>query len=187
MIKNKQRLKEKYLSIRKSLPSYDVFIKSWYAQENFLKSNFFSKSRIIGIYYPIHNEVQTFRIIHQSLSKSKIICLPKLIDKKLLFYEFDQYDKVEIGSYGIMEPLIDNKNLTTYVDTIVTPGIVFDRRGFRIGYGKGYYDKFFKFSHNDIKIIGLCYEFQLVSHNIDNEPHDIRMDTIMTNTEVISF
>ena len=50
---------------RKRLSSYEVFIKSWYAQQNLIKSIFFSKSEAIGVYYPILNEVQTFRIMNK--------------------------------------------------------------------------------------------------------------------------
>ncbi len=187
MTKSKKLLKEKYLLLRKNLSSYDVFIKSWFAQENFLKSIFFSKSKIIGVYYPVHNEVQTFRIICQSILHSKIVCIPKLVDEKILFYEFNLLDRFEFGRFGILEPLSDAKNLTNELDIVLAPGVTFDICGYRIGYGKGYYDKFFKVAHNDIIKIGLGYEFQLLCDCIEREPHDVKMDFLITNKEVISF
>ena len=65
---------------------FDVLVKSWLAQENFLNSLFFSKSKVIGAYYPILNEVQTFRIIHECLLVKKTVCLPKLLQGEIVFF-----------------------------------------------------------------------------------------------------
>ncbi len=171
---------------RKSLSSYDVFIKSWFAQENLLNSILFSKSRIIGVYYPILNEVQTFRIIQKSLSIKKIVCLPKLYDGEIIFFSITTLNDLMLGKYNIKEPLLNKNNMCDEVDTVITPGLVFDKCGYRIGYGKGYYDKFFnKFSKKKITAIGLGYEFQLISDYIIHEPHDAKLDALITNKEVI--
>jgi len=80
MTNNKEILRKRFLLQRKRLSSYDVFIKSWFAQENLLNSIFFSRSETIGVYYPTLNEVQTFRIINKSISAKKKICFPKLLN-----------------------------------------------------------------------------------------------------------
>src|SRR5215210_5501330 len=159
---NKEPLRTKFLSLRKSLSSYDVFIKSWLAQENFLKSFFFTKSNVIGVYYPILNEVQTFRIIRKSLSLKKKVCLPGIRGGKMAFYPIAGLNELKIGKYNIKEPQTnENNGEFEAIDTLIAPGIAFDRLGYRIGYGKGYYDKFLKqFSGNNIAVIGLGYEFQ---------------------------
>ena len=71
-------------------------------------------------------------------------------------------------------------------DTVITPGIVFDRCGYRIGYGKGYYDRYLKqFSKQNSNKVGLGYEFQLISEPIPYELHDVKLDALITNKEVI--
>ncbi len=182
----KEILKKKFLLLRQNLSSYDVFIKSWYAQENLLNSTFFLRSNIIGLYYPILNEVQTFRIIHKSFLLKKIVCLPTLQDGKINFFPINALNDLRVGKYNIKEPILNNNSICQEVDTIITPGIVFDRRGYRIGYGKGYYDKFLKpCSKEDITAIGLGYEFQIVSDFIPYESHDAKLDALVTNKEII--
>lgn len=183
---NKELLRTKFLTLRKNLSSYDVFIKSWFVQENLLNSFFFSKSKVIGIYYPVLNEVQTFRIIRKSLSLKKKVCLPRIQDGKITFCSIANLNDLKTGKYNIKEPQTKVNDDYDVMDTIITPGIVFDRRGYRVGYGKGYYDAFLgHFPKNNITAIGLGYEFQIISDSISYEPHDLRMDVLVTNKEIV--
>lgn len=168
------------------MPSYDVFIKSWFIQETFLKSDFFYKSKTIGLYYPTNNEVHTFRIINRSQSCSKKVYLPIIKNNEINFAEFISYGLLKGGKFEIMEPL-DNKLISLdEIDIIITPGIVFDRLGYRIGYGKGFYDKLFEKNHNKKKYsIGLAYDFQILDEIIERDIHDKRVDVIITNKELI--
>ena len=183
---NKELLRAKFLTMRKNLSSYDVFVKSWLAQENLLNSFFFSKSKVIGVYYPILNEVQTFRIIRKSLSLKKKVCLPRIQDGKITFCPITHLNELKTGKYNIKEPQPKVHYEYEVMDTIITPGIVFDRLGYRIGYGKGYYDGFLEhFQKNNITTIGLGYEFQIISDSISYEPHDFRLDVLVTNKEIV--
>ena len=185
MKNKKEPLKNKILLIRQSLSPFDVFIKSWHAQENFLNSFFFSKSKVIAAYYPILNEVQTFRIIRECLLVKKTVCLPKLLDKKIVFFSITNLNDLETGSFNIKEPLLNKDNICEEIDTVITPGIVFDRCGYRIGYGKGYYDRYLKhFSKHDSNAVGLGYEFQLMEL-IPYESHDVKLNALVTDKEVI--
>ena len=186
MNRNKELLRTKFLTLRKNLSSYDVFIKSWFAQENLLNSFFFSKSKVIGVYYPILNEVQTFRIIRKSLSSKKKVCLPRIQDGKITFCSITNLNELTTGKYNIKEPQSNVNDEHEVMDTIIAPGIVFDRLGYRIGYGKGYYDGFLElFPKNTITAIGLGYEFQIISDSITYEPHDFRLDVLVTNKEIV--
>jgi 5-formyltetrahydrofolate cyclo-ligase len=183
---NKELLRTKFLTLRKNLSSYDVFIKSWFVQENLLNSFFFSKSKVIGVYYPILNEVQTFRIIRKSLSLKKKVCLPRVQDGKITFCSITDLNNLKTGKYNIQEPQTKANDDFEMMDTVITPGIVFDRLGYRVGYGKGYYDSFLeRFPKNNIIAIGLGYEFQIISDYISYEPHDFRLDVLVTNKEIV--
>ena len=186
MTNNKEILRRRFLLQRKSLTSYDVFIKSWFAQENLLNSIFFSKSETIGVYYPILNEVQTFRIINKSIYAKKKICLPKLLNNEIIFFSITNLIDLIVGKYNIKEPIVHDNNECMKIDTIVTPGIVFDRFGYRIGYGRGYYDKLLSQNSNKNLIsIGLGYDFQLIPYTILHESHDVKLNALITNREIL--
>ena len=186
MTNNKEILRKRFLLQRKRLSSFDIFIKSWFAQENLINSNFFSKSETIGVYYPILNEVQTFRIINKSLSAKKKICLPKLLNNEIIFFSITNLIDLIVGKYNIREPIIHENSECVKIDTVVTPGIVFDRFGYRIGYGRGYYDKFLSQNSNkNVISIGLGYDFQLIPYTILHESHDVKLNALITNREIL--
>jgi 5-formyltetrahydrofolate cyclo-ligase len=69
-------------------------------------------------------------------------------------------------------------------DVVVLPGIAFDLKGHRIGYGKGYYDKTLHRLEGQGRLVGLCYDFQLVEM-ITGEPHDVKMDLIISEKRIV--
>lgn len=184
---DKDVLRRTFLLKRKKLSSYDVFIKSWIAQENLLHSRLFLNSEVIGAYYPVLNEVKTFRIIARSLSIKKKVCLPKLHDDKILFFQINHLKDLTLGRYNIKEPLVDPDTECCEIDTVIIPGIVFDKYGYRIGYGKGYYDKFLNQpTKKNIVSIGLAYDFQIIPTPILHEKHDAKLNFLITNREMLS-
>jgi 5-formyltetrahydrofolate cyclo-ligase len=116
----------------------------------------------------------------------KTVCLPKLLDEKIVFFSITNLNDLETGSFSIKEPLLNKDNICEEIDTVITPGIVFDRCGYRIGYGKGYYDRYLKhFSKHNRNAVGLGYEFQLMSEPIQYESHDVKLNALVTDKEVI--
>ena len=88
--------------------------------------------------------------------------------------------------YGLREP-VPNPELILpphALDVILIPGIAFDRRGHRIGSGKGYYDRFL--TRTQAVRIGLAYDFQVIDR-VPAEPHDVKMDWIVTESEMIEI
>jgi 5-formyltetrahydrofolate cyclo-ligase len=172
--------------MRKNMPYYDCLIKSWSAQQRFLGSKFFTDSKVIGLYYPILNEVQTFQIIYQAIMNSKTVCLPTIVNEQINFFKFDPTKRLRLGKYGIMEPEPSCENMNHFLDTVVTPGIVFDTAGNRIGYGKGYYDKFFNSNASQtMTLVGLGYDFQLILEIISCNPNDAKMSTVISDKRLV--
>ena len=85
-------------------------------------------------------------------------------------------DNFAVGDFNILEP--QNEPYTGDFDLIIVPGVAFDRKGNRIGRGRGYYDRFLC-QHLDVKRIGICFDFQLVDE-VPTEPLDIKMDEVIT-------
>ena len=81
-----------------------------------------------------------------------------------------------VGDFNILEP--QNEPYHGDFDLIIVPGVAFDRKGNRIGRGRGYYDRFLC-QHLEVKRIGICFYFQLVEE-VPTEPLDIRMDEVIT-------
>ena len=177
-----------YLKVRKGLSSFDSFIKSWTIQDHLIDSNIFYDAKVIGLYYPILNEVQTFRIISYAIINSKTVCLPAVVGDKLLFYEYESKKDLKTGKYNIMEPSRTNLEMNNQLDLLIIPGIVFDLAGHRIGYGKGYYDKLIKsLPTNKFIVVGLGYNFQVHPEEIEHFNHDAKLDALITEDDVNFF
>jgi 5-formyltetrahydrofolate cyclo-ligase len=85
-----------------------------------------------------------------------------------------------------MEPEPSCENMNHYLDTVVTPGILFDTAGNRIGYGKGYYDKFFNSNASQtMTLVGLGYDFQLILEKITCNPNDAKMSTVISDKRLV--
>jgi len=185
---DKPSLRKRYLQRRKTLSSFDSFIKSWIIQDILIGSDFYCNAKIIGLYYPIINEVQTFRIIDNSLLNSKTVCLPAVVNDKLIFYKYKSSKELRMGKYNIIEPNPTDLEMNNLLDLVIVPGIVFDNMGNRIGYGKGYYDRLFASIPSDsLTIAGLGYNFQVHAEELDHFEHDAKMDILVTESGIRFF
>jgi len=141
----------------------------------------YRKSKTILLYMPINNEVDTLGIIEDSLTH-KTVCLPVTVGDHISVSEYSEH--FVSGKYGVPEPRFKKYVDPANIDLAIVPGIAFDPKGGRVGYGKGYYDRLLK--NVPGKKIALAYEFQLVP-DIPSEPHDIAMDKIITEKGVIDI
>ena len=135
----------------------------------------FVNAHSVMLYSALPDEVQTQAFLEKWHLKKQII-LPTVVGDDIIPVEFGKDTTFAIGDFNILEP--QNEPYTGGFDLIVVPGVAFDRRGNRIGRGKGYYDRFLC-QHLDVKRIGICFDFQLVDE-VPAEPFDIRMDEVIT-------
>lgn len=142
----------------------------------------FKKAKNILFYMPIKNEVDIFPFLKKELKK-KHIFLPrtkgKFLEPRLVR---SVHDLQIAGKFKILEPKATCKKIEKKdLDIVIVPGIAYCHTCYRIGFGKGYYDRFLK----DIKAlkIGLAYEFQM-HENIPAESHDQKMDLIITELKI---
>lgn len=133
-------------------------------------------SKTLLIYISINSEVDTIKIINYFLY-AKNIAVPKIIDNDMFFCYVTNLNDLTPGKYNIPEPT--NENIVTDFDNAIciVPGICYDKENYRIGYGKGYYDRFL--SKNKIKTIGLCYK-ECMIEKIDNDKYDYKIDEVIT-------
>ena len=138
----------------------------------------YKESSVVALYYSLKDEVDTRDLIK---SQDKTLLLPKIINDKIEFIKIDNDTKYKKSSFGVMEPVRTIYNGP--IDIIIVPGVAFDRKLNRLGFGKGYYDKYL--SCKDIYKIGICFNEQLID-TLPTDGFDIKMDLIITEKEFIN-
>lgn len=180
---SKEEIRKKTLNKRNQLSEKDRVMFSRIIFNKLLEFEEYKKADRIAVYYPVGSEVQTFEIIRDALINKKKVGLPRVInDDEIKFYQImeNSLEEVEFtkGKYGIMENITSTAELDQ-IDLLIIPGVAFDDECNRIGYGKGYYDRFL--GKNDIGyIVGLAFENQMVKYIPINEL-DQKVDCIITN------
>lgn len=180
IIEQKQILRKKILQQRLALEQYEVETKSQKVIENLLSLKEFKTAQNIMIYYPFKNEVDVLPLI--DICKEKKFYFPIVnFEKKEI--EIKKYNNKFIkNKFGIYEPvgkIFKNKEI---IDFIIVPGIVFDTKCYRLGYGGGYYDKFLK-SLNKISC-GVCYDFQIID-SLPVEDNDVQLNYVISENRII--
>lgn len=157
-------------------------------KELFLKNGdeFVKKIRELGCYKKA-NTVMLYMPIKGEADVTGLLC-----DKKLFLTPVTEGENIYAcpisgawrnGLFSVPEPKEKTVFDKTKIDLVIVPGVAFDKRGNRMGYGKGYYDRFL--NGLDICKVGVCHSFQLMD-TIPSEDHDIKMDIIVTEREVWS-
>ena len=118
----------------------------------------FVKAERVMLYSALPDEVQTQAFLEKWHLKKKVI-LPTVIGDDIIPVEYAKDTDFAVGDFNILEP--QNEPYQGDFDLIVVPGVAFDRKGNRIGRGKGYYDRFLC-QHMKVKRIGICFDFQFV-------------------------
>jgi len=189
----KSQLRQHHLSKRKAVSAEEMAIKSHRIKDLFFANFDLSKVKNLHIFLPIvkHNEINTWLIIkylQENLPKINIV-IPKIIpvNSTLENYLFDEKELVE-NRWGILEPSGENQGeiLSEQIDLVIIPLLIFDKNGYRVGYGKGFYDRFLQSCKPEILKIGVCFEepIELIK---DPDEFDIRMDFCITPNIIYKF
>ncbi len=137
--------------------------------------NLFGKAGIVCLYSSLNDEVDTHELIERYKDRKQIL-LPTVRGDMIELHEYGKQDNMKAGDFGISEscgPLFTDYDS---IELVVVPGMAFDKKGNRLGRGKGYYDKFL--SQTKARKVGLCFDFQMVD-SVPTLPHDIRMDEVI--------
>lgn len=173
---NKCELRKHLKSKRSEMEISEVEKKSTAICTHLINSDIFKNASVIMLYLPIKNEVDTKLLTEKAFSDGKTVLVPHTEADKIYPVILKKTDTLIPEAYNIKEP--EEKIIREEkIDLCIVPGVGFDIKGARIGFGKGCYDRFFE--EHSTKKIGLAYSFQ-VTDKIDAEPHDIHMDIIVT-------
>lgn len=182
-MQKKEQLREQCKQIRREMTGEEVKLKSHMIVERLLGNELFQNADKVLFYYPLGKEVDILPAAEYCLQKGKRIAFPKVYGDDMTFYLVTDMTQFERGAFGIMEPV--SEVMADWQDALVlVPGLGFDRTGGRIGYGKGYYDRYCT-SRAGLHLMGIAYDWQILEH-IPCDTRDVALDDLVTDTEIIS-
>lgn len=189
-METKEQIRKRVIQDRNQMLSEDVAKKSSMIAQKVLKTPEYEEAHNILLYADYRHEVMTREIFDDAVLRKKKVYFPKSnTDCTMDFYQVVSVKQLESGYKGIKEPVVDERYLYHHnrkEDTlIIVPGVAFDMNGYRVGYGKGFYDRFLQ-DKRQMTVMGLCFSSQIVEE-IPHDQYDIHMDKIVTEEIIYSF
>lgn len=184
----KAELRKKYIQKRKALSPDEAFLLSEKIFENFIHYFNPKESEKVHVFIPIlsRKEIDTQIFIQYFLSHNIRVFVPKIVGDKLINIEIFEDTLFETNSWGISEPVSNEDSQENDYHYVITPLLYCDKKGNRVGYGKGFYDGLFQGISSETKKIGVNY-FDPDECIDDVWENDIPLDYLVTPTEVLSF
>lgn len=152
-----------------------------------INSEFYKNANVIFVFVSFKSEVDTHPIIEHALKNFKTIYVPKIQSKEkgMEIFKISSLEDLKTGYFDILEPkescpVADSNN----IDLILMPGVAFDLKGGRVGYGKGFYDVFLSRMSKKVNKIALAYDFQIVD-KVPMDQFDVKIDGIVTNEGIV--
>ena len=185
----KEKMRADILIKRNQLKADEVERLSKKIVNRFILLDAYKKAGNIMLYLDMRNEVKTGPLIERILHEGKRALIPvtnpedySLTVSELIDPQHDLFP----GKFGLMEPNEDTLRPVepNTIDLVLVPGLVFDRKGYRIGFGAGYYDRFLPTLQPHIPLISLAYELQIVD-DVPREPHDVPVHMVVTEQRII--
>ncbi len=180
----KDILRKDILQRRNKLNKSEIELKSQLILNRLIDLDKLKNSKKICVYVSKDSEVGTFSLINRLINMDKSLYAPKCDIKSnyMAFYKINSLSDLSIGAFSVLEPSdkTDKYVCSNKSDICIVPALCFDKQGFRLGYGKGYYDRFLK-DFNGIKT-GICYD-EFVVEALPKFDTDIAVDLIITDVE----
>ena len=177
----KSELRKHYKKIRMQMPLKDKCDKDIRIFENFMALDEYKKSKDVLVYVSSYIEVDTHRIINKCFQDGKRVFAPRCVpdSNDMNFYEIKSFDDLEQGAFGIYEPKQKCIRIESFEKACcIVPALAYDQSGYRLGFGKGFYDKFL--SNFNGKQIGICYS-SCICGCLPHEKHDVAIEIVVTD------
>lgn len=174
----KQFLRRRMLDMRKALTLGQIAEKSRRIVDNILLTEKYKNAHCIYAYVPAKGEVDVTSLIEAAWRDGRKVAVPKVMDKDLIFYYIMSFNDLESGYFGILEPKEGLEEASCEDALLIIPGVAFDKKGHRIGYGGGFYDRYLE-KHTKHFVMAPAYDFQ-VQEEIITEEHDIGVDMVVS-------
>lgn len=186
MNEEKQAIRERALKFREELQPHPDLADE--AAKNFFASVKILPDQKVALYFPLGHELDTLPLVEELWRKENICLLPFFgkDDLHMKFAKWEKGAKLSPATFDI--PMPDNPEFFT-PDIVVVPVVAFDQKGNRIGFGKGYYDATLKIlrEQGNVLAVGYAYAEQAVLMKLPTEPHDEKLDMVITPQRVFDF
>ncbi len=182
----KKEIRNQVLAVRETLSEEERSQKSRMIIEKALRHPIYQKADILLAYMDFRGEVMTKALLEDAWRLGKEVYAPRVKKRQMEFYRIDSMADLAEGRWGIKEPcercapLKESRKKNSHILAVV-PGVAFDKRGNRIGYGGGYYDRYFT-GRPDIYLLAFSYALQIVPE-IPAEETDVTIDLVITESE----
>lgn len=185
-MQDKDAIRKQMVALRNTLPEAERQKSSHHIMERFFALEAVQAATTIALFLAFGSEVDTWLLLERGVRLGKWVvapvCLPAT--KELAFYPITSKDEAALGHWGILEPpRIGEAVSPSCLDVVVVPGLAFDQRGGRLGYGGGYYDRFLPKANSACKV-GVCFDAQLIEA-VPSAPHDVPVDVVITEKRAI--
>ena len=183
---NKQYLRQSISEIRRSMDKEEKQNKDIQLRETLFETKEYKNSKVVFVYVSMGDEINTIEILKKLFEDKKVVAVPKIFkdSKRMEALRIDSFDDLnQKGAFGILEPSFDAENISELIDLTIVPGLAFESSGKRVGYGGGYYDKFFKVYPRSKKV-ALCYDYQIVEDTYSQD-YDQAVDKIISESRII--
>ena len=153
-------------------------------REKLFETEEYKNSKVIFVYVSTEEEINTTEIIKRAFVDGKVVTVPKVMKNgEMRALKINSLDELKVGYFNILEPSESAEDLSDIVDLVIVPGLAFDKENKRLGYGGGFYDRFFE-KYKECFKISLCYDYQFVE-TVYPEKYDISVDRIISNSYII--
>ena len=149
--------------------------------ENLFACPAVARAEGVFVYCSFAAEADTRGIIRELLARGKRVYLPRTEGREMFAVRYTG-GEIRTGKFGIPEPV--GAETADKPDACILPLLAADGQFRRLGYGGGYYDRYFSRKGADLYKIGLCYDFQIVGE-VPSEPHDVLLDALVTDARVL--
>ena len=182
----KSSLRRQLIALRKDMPKEQRCKEAEDICEYLMRSKILQETDVVMLYAAKSPEVTLDAVFAWALAQGKKVCFPRVSEEEMDFYYVEKASDLIPGNFGVREPATYCQLATFTKAVCLVPGVGFDTSGNRMGYGKGYYDRYFHKSTADIYRIGICYDEQL-QYEIPAMGHDIKMDRVVSASNVIDI
>ena len=180
----KRRLRREVLALRDAVPEADRAARSRAIAECLLALPELESARTVLVFSSFGSEADTAAIVEGLLARGARIALPRIEGDRLVPVAYRPGDEVAVTAFGALEPTAGEVVPDDEIDVVVTPGVAFDRRGHRVGYGGGYYDRLFRRLPRRPYRVAVAFAVQVVAE-VPNGGADLPVDAVVTETGVL--
>jgi 5-formyltetrahydrofolate cyclo-ligase len=186
---NKSELRKMIIGLRDQLLPGEIREKSLLIAERLYSLPAYRDAEKVMFFISFGSEVDTRSMVEETIRRGKLALAPKALPetRKLVPSQIVDWDRDLVpGAYGIPEPGIDRlrPHSPETIDILIVPGVAFDQKGNRLGYGGGYYDRFFELLRPGTPLVALVFDLQIQAE-IPVDEWDRRVDYIITEKRVI--